>query len=504
MKKLIATALALLLAMTTAAMAEPEYAPRITEEKQTLTVMRYIRDIDNIQMDGLWYNDHMEELTNVHIDYTTVSQSDFPMQLNLMYSSGEYPDLVIDGGNNVDLEMYGVDQGVFIPLDDLIENNMPNYKALMALNDVTYKSTMASDGHIYAIGYIADANAPASNNFAFINKNWLAELGRELPTTIDELYDTLLAFKEAHPEGYIWEATFDEMFVYMSQLWGITENTKWYSITNDGKVVLNATQPGYREMVEFIAKCYESGILDPSCITQDSNTKISKLNEDKIGFSILWRLRSMGWDPLVDSMTFLPPFAAGDNEVKIKYSIPLADKRCLIPSTSQNAELAAKWIDYQLTPQMVFEGFYGPEGNLWSWQDGKCTLGPSGDQECVKWAYGVNTLCYMPGAYYSEHFQQPDYRIERMEYCEIVAPYYEKYSTQYVSGLATPTAEEAQEISLLFTTINTVIREKLADFVMHGVTDESWESFQTELANAGADRYIEIYQRVFDDYMAQQ
>ena len=363
---------------------------------------------------------------------------------------------------------------------------------------------MASDGHIYAIGYIADANAPASNNFAFINKNWLAELGRELPTTIDELYDTLLAFKEAHPEGYIWEATFDEMFVYMSQLWGITENTKWYSITNDGKVVLNATQPGYREMVEFIAKCYESGILDPSCITQDSNTKISKLNEDKIGFSILWRLRSMGWDPLVNSMTFLPPFAAGDNEVKIRYSIPLADKRCLIPSTSQNAELAAKWIDYQLTPQMVFEGFYGPEGNLWSWQDGKCTLGPSGDQECVKWAYGVNTLCYMPGAYYSEHFQQPDYRIERMEYFEIVAPYYEKYSTQYVSGLATPTADEAQEISLLFTTINTVIREKLADFVMHGVTDEGWESFQTELANAGADRYIEIYQRVFDDYMAQQ
>ena len=115
MKKLIATALALLLAMTPAAMAEPEYAPRITEAKQPLPVMRYIRDIDNIQMDGLWYNDHMEELTNVHIDYTTVSQSDFPMQLNLMYSSGEYPDLVIDGGNNVDLEMYGVDQGVFMP-----------------------------------------------------------------------------------------------------------------------------------------------------------------------------------------------------------------------------------------------------------------------------------------------------------------------------------------------------------------------------------------------------
>ena len=39
---------------------------------------------------------------------------------------------------------------------------------------------------------------------------------------------------------------------------------------------------------------------------------------------------------------------------------------------------------------------------------------------------------------------------------------------------------------------------------MHGVNDEGWESFQTELANAGVERYIEIYQRVFDDYMAQQ
>lgn len=504
MRKLVALVLALTLALGCTALAEPEYAPKITEEKQTLSVMRYIRDTDNIEMDGLWYNDHLEELTNVHIDYTTVSQSDFAMQLNLMYSSGEYPDIVIDGGNNIDIEMYGVDQGVYIPLDDLIENYMPNYKALLEMDELAYKGTVASDGHIYSIGYLADGNAPATNSFAFINKNWLAELNRELPATIDELYDTLLAFKDAHPDGHIWEATFDEMFVYMSQLWGIAENTKWYSITDEGKVVFNATQSGYREMVEFIAKCYESGILDPSCITQDGNSKIARLNEDNIGFSILWRLRSMGWDPLIDSMTFLPPFAAGENAVQIAYSIPLAARRCWITYTSEKAELAAQWMDYQLTPQMTFEGFYGPEGNLWTWEDGKCVLGEQGDQDVVKWAYGVNTLCYMPGAYYSEHFLQPDYRIERTEYCEAVSQYYEKYSTQYVSALANPTPDEAQEIALLFTTIDTVMREKLADFVMHGVTDEKWDAFQNELVNAGIDRYIEIYQRVFDDYMAQQ
>ena len=508
MKKLMAlmTALALMLC-SGAALAEAEYPPAITDEDVTLKVTRYIRDIDNIDVNGLWYNEHLEELTGVHVDYTAISQSDFATQLNLMFASGEYPDILIDCGNLVDMEMYAVDQGVFMALDDLINEHMPNYKALMEKNDLTYKSTVASDGNIYAIGYIADSGEHISNGYNFINGKWLEELNLSMPTTLDEFYNVLVEFKKAHPDSYIWEGEFAEIWTALSPMWGITENSKWFSIYDDGVVRFNATVDGYRAMLEFAAKLYAEELMDPAIITQDSNTKIAKFNENNTGFALLWRTRSMGWDCFVDQMVRMPYFAADGYETKIRENIALANKQVWLPYTCSNPEIAAKWVDYQLTPQLAFEGFYGPEGTLWNWNaEGKCELGPAGDQECVKWAYGVNTICYMPGNVYNDHFQQPDYRLERINYAKEadVAGHTEKYPQGYVSGLANLNAEESQEIALLFASIDTLMKESIADFVSHGVTDDGWNAFQQRLIDAGIERYVEIYQGVFDRYMATQ
>ena len=500
MKKLVSLLLALLLMFGCAYAAE--YAPAITDEPVTLTCMRYIRDIDNIDMSDLWFNNHLEELTGVHIEYTAVSQSDFPQQLNLMYASGEYPDLVIDCNNNVDLEMYGVEQGVYIPLDDIIDDYMPNYKALMETGELYYAATKASDGHIYCTGYIADSNDHTSAGYLFINKVWLEELGLDMPTSMDELYEVLLAFKEAHPDGYIWEDIFSDLYTYYPQLWGFTDSGNWMSITEEGVVRFNGTLQNFRDMLEFISKCYEAGILDPDCLTQDQNTKISKLNQNNIGMAYLWRLRSMGWDCLVDTMTRLDCFPADGYDVVIKMNLPIANKQVFITKSCEDVETAAKWIDYQFSPQMVFEGFYGPEDGLWSWnEDGKCQLGAAGDQECVKWAYGVNTVCFMPGPVYNTYFQQPDYRIERINYAAEVEQYYETYTMQYVLNIATPTGDEVQEVAKLKAQIDSLMKESIADFIRNGITDETWDAFQEELLGAGIERYVEIYQGVFDNYM---
>ena len=503
MKKLFAVLLAVSVLLCSAAFAA-EYAPAIGNG-ETLTCMRYIRDIDNIEVNGLWANEHVEELTGVHIEYTAVSQSDFPTQLNLMFASGEYPDIIIDCGNNIDIEMYGVDQGVFLPLNDLIAEYMPIYSERMAGNELCYQSTVASDGNIYAIGYIADSGEHISNGYNFINGKWLDELGLAMPTTIDEFYNTLVAFKEAHPDSNIWEGEFSEIYTALAPMWGITENGKWYSIYDDGVVRFNATVPGYREMVEFAAQLYAEGLMDPANITQDSNTKIAKFNEDNTGFALLWRTRSMGWDCFIGEMVRMPYFPADGYETKIRENIALANKQIWLPRTCSNPELACKWIDYQMDPQVTFEGFYGPEDVLWSHnEDGKVQLGAAGDQDSVKYAYNVNAICYMPGNVYNTYYQQPDYRIERINYAleDDVVNHKEKYPQGYVSGMANPTAEQAQELDLLFADINNLMKESLADFFMHGVTDESWDDFQSKLESAGIARYCEIYQSVFDGYMA--
>ena len=48
---------------------------------------------------------------------------------------------------------YGVNQGVFIPLEDYFEKYCPNISAILDLPGVREKMT-APDGHIYTIPYV--------------------------------------------------------------------------------------------------------------------------------------------------------------------------------------------------------------------------------------------------------------------------------------------------------------------------------------------------------------
>ena len=50
----------------------------------------------------------------------------------------------------------------------------------------------------------------------------------------------------------------------------------------------------------------------------------------------------------------------------------------------------------------------------------------------------------------------------------------------------------------------TIYDQAVTDMIMHGVTDEAWDSMINSLKAAGADRYVEIYQNAYDEYLAKQ
>ena len=116
-----------------------------------------------------------------------------------MLAGGELPDIIMgfqtfndaDIMNNLDL---------FIPLDDLVENYMPNYKqALEEMPDLKNIATFP-DGHMYSMSKNLPLR-PVSCNQPIINKQWLDNLGLQEPTNIEELYNVLKAFKEQDANG---------------------------------------------------------------------------------------------------------------------------------------------------------------------------------------------------------------------------------------------------------------------------------------------------------------
>ena len=217
----------------------------IVNDKIELSIFQYCRDTDQIDWDNLWFYEQLEEETNIHVTFDVATQSDWATKLNLMLVSGEYNDIVMNR-DVVDDEEYGVVQGIFIPLDDLIEEYMPIYNERVTMDPSIVESLKASDGKMYSIGYIV-AQDIHSGNMDFINKTWLDNLGLEMPTTIDELTDVLRAFRDEDANGngdasdeYPMEVVLTDFYKMSLAFFGVPENDKWVSIDDNAQVRLNA------------------------------------------------------------------------------------------------------------------------------------------------------------------------------------------------------------------------------------------------------------------------
>ena len=149
----------------------------------------------------------MSENAGISITWETMSDS-LAEQVNIRIAGNDLPDAFNGVGfSNYDLTNYGED-GTLIDLTPYItEEYMPNLtKILEEHPDIRAAITM-DNGCIYGlpageqmgtagIGKENDYNIYTVPQYSMINKAWLDDLGLEVPTTLDELHDVLVAFKE--------------------------------------------------------------------------------------------------------------------------------------------------------------------------------------------------------------------------------------------------------------------------------------------------------------------
>src|SRR5699024_6162508 len=98
--------------------------------------------------DVLVFNEY-EEMTNMNINWKMVTDNVITEKLNLALGSGNLPDAFhTTFMSNNDMMKYG-EQGVFIPLNDLIDEYAPNFKKILEDNPVIKKQITFPDGNIY-------------------------------------------------------------------------------------------------------------------------------------------------------------------------------------------------------------------------------------------------------------------------------------------------------------------------------------------------------------------
>lgn len=278
----------------TSSSAKPELSPPgqlpLVQEPVTLTAfvpsIGFIEDFSTNAL-YLW----IEEQTNVKIEWIESSKVDAKNKLSVLLASGEYPDIIFgasgSGLANQDIYRYGR-QGIFIPLNNLIESHSYWLKDLF-IAEPQYKDIITSpDGNIYGLpAVITDDYHMTMRQKFWINKRWLNTLGLEIPRTTDEFYVVMRAFKEQDANG---NGNRSDEIPMTGAKRNLENMALWimsafvpaggpddsgdaflsnYEFVIDNTVVFSANMDDYREGLRFLHKMYSEGLFDISALTQD-------------------------------------------------------------------------------------------------------------------------------------------------------------------------------------------------------------------------------------------
>ena len=166
-----------------------------------------------------------------------------------------------------------VNQGLVAQVDDCFAK-MPVRTSLIYDQDAINNATI--DGHVYGF---ASPGAIVRNEGLLVRKDWLDNLGLEIPTTTDELLEVLRAFTFDDPDGNGIDDTYGYgAFVETdatlkgypgSRLWPImgafgVEGLWCFDAPNQG---LSIYKPEFYDFMVFLKQMCDEGIIDPNWLS---------------------------------------------------------------------------------------------------------------------------------------------------------------------------------------------------------------------------------------------
>lgn len=384
-RKLITLCLALCMVLTLGLSALAEDAP---------VDIIYLYSTDNFDPETDYTRQLILEELNVNIIPEMGIEDD---KLNLIMASGQEYDAIKMNDKPYLLATY-INNGVVQDLTDLVESYGPHLKAAFSQE---MWDKVSVDGRIYAI---PESDSNDIENGIVVRKDWLEKVGMEIPTTVDEFYDMLVAFSQLSPADlgveYIipFAATGHESvlsFNGLTQAFGIPNTPQDY-LDVDGKLVVGYDLPQTKEYVEFIHKLYQEGLLDVDFPATQGAALVDKVGSGVVGCAALscWdssALRTLRANFEGADLVYLPPLSKDDTTPRIAARGGL--KNCLIvPTVSTKAAEVVQYCNDFLDDAHYTRLILGDEGVHYEVKDGSYyPIFPAfDDMNKGRWFYPTN------------------------------------------------------------------------------------------------------------------
>ena len=481
----------------------------------------------------------MAENAGISITWETMSDS-LSEQVNIRIAGNDLPDAFnAVGFSNYDLTNYGQD-GTFIDLTPYItEEYMPNLtKILDEHPDIRAAITM-DDGCIYGlpageqmgtagVGKAEDYNIYTIPQYSMINKTWLDELDLEVPTTLDELHDVLVAFQEndmATMYGNDAGQTIPLSFGIDQWCWGQNIYYAGFGFTNwtndvcadlllqpDGTVNFVSDDDNYRAALEYFHGWFTEGLIDQEVFSQDDTQYMAKCGQGRVGVATWWYIEELMGDH-ADDYVFLPVLDGpdGTHNVTVRDGGGINSGSLSITSACESPINLLKFYDQWYIPENTMQLQYGPIGTYFTGQDENGLWQSVTDEEAQaqfgKSAGELKSEMEVAGPklilsdYYANVFEMEPRAQERL------TDLYD-YWMQYVDDTTTYpidcvfTSDELDTIDRYRVDFENFVAEQEAAWLRDGgITDETWAAYKDNLNSYGMDKLLEVYQAAYDRYV---
>jgi len=550
MKKFLAMLMALMMLCASASaleLSEVGVLP-LTTEDVTLTI-GLCENMLTTDYENNYVTQLIEERTGVKLDFVKFPSdtAEAKQKFSLMVAGNqELPDILVLGLNDAERFQYGRD-GYFLPLNDYIEKyahywniSMDTWASQKEKEDVI-KYAASPDGNIYAYpNYYIDP-ADAVSLYMSINKVWLDKLGLEVPTTTDELYTVLKAFKEndangnGDPNDEIpmmgansgWASV--NAFIMNAFLYDAFNAQGKYLLTaEDGKLSAPFVEDAYREGLRYLHKLYEEGLISPLSYSQtDAEAKAimqAPADQDSlvgvvVGHPSPW----FGTDvPRTLDYVGIPSLTGPEGVNYAIFNFQSGTYNTFITADCEYPELAYRVIDACAETTTSMSIRFGIQDVNWRFVDGGPSRYSGISDEYVAvyeqnftpgvdapWTTENNTIWHanifnmLPPKLMGGNLLVP-YASQYQEYklgelCYNTFPKRYNLHPEEMPYKLVFTEDELDQISDIEASLRTYVDEANVLFTLGQLDIENdWESYLNELKAIGLDYYLEVAQGAYD------
>lgn len=474
-----------------------------------------------------WLN-LLEEENGVDVEWQQIT-ADWDQKKSVMFAGGDIPDILVKATVTTDFATYN---GLFENLAPYIDSGeMPNVAKMFEDHPELRVLSTDENGAIYGIPNYRSL-WPRTNRVLYINKTWLDNLGLQVPTTMDELEEVLIAFKNEDPNGN--GDTKDEIPLdfsgfptFMLGCFGVpmmNESDGYF--VEDGKVKNYRVDERYKTFMIWLQKLYGEGLINEEVITQDYSKFQSLARGEgstaKVGVTLGWESGDRFGTGVADQYLPLPalkPHADSDeNEVYWGYysdnnSVNAAT--VALSANCKNKAEAVKFIDAfyaeDIGIQVLFGGMNDVDKCLQDNGDGTYTVLPPADSsiDAGTWKWTNSFADYSP--YYipddmkdkltmGEDMQRV---LEERIPLEATLDMMEKKCETYPAKFITYTTDENSDLAMTQANINNIVDQTYSAWLTDSSRniEEEWDAYVQSVYDIGLTQNLEIRQTAYERYL---